>query len=466
MLSKVGRLDVLASVGDKALAYFATRAEGDLDDVARLRHAKALRQIGEVRMVEARSAEALAAFTDAHRRMAALAQRHPREGEFLFERAVAESWIGMTHRKVNARAEATEWLQRANQTAAAAVALDPSRLDWQSELSSGRHNLAILRKESGDLDGAHADFLTALPLRERLSAADPASSFLRDRVAEVHSQLSEIADRQGAYAEALQRYTTKAGLLEEIARMEPKNPTWRHRLADTRIMQSDLLVAMGQLQPAAGRLQEAWQLLNELTAYEPANRDWQVSLLVTRLREATLAQKQGDLARAVRLVEEVRPRFEELTTGPAVNRRFAIRLMTAWRLEAQLRAAAGRGDALAAALSAVNLGAKWFADPRAYDADLGACAQSYVVAGELVARAGDGAAARRHWEQALALLTPHLQPDTRDRRLLDPAARAAMLLGRTDEARARIAQLDRLGYIPLDPWPEPARTPEPQPPTR
>lgn len=125
----------------------------------------------------------------------------------------------------------------------------------------------------------------------------------------------------------------------------------------------------------------------------------------------------------------------------------------AWRLEAQVRAAAGRQDAAAAAARAVELGEKLIREGQTTDADVGECALAGVVAGEIAAQSGDSAAAQSHWQHAADLLAPRL-PGTRDWRLLDPAARVAARLGRSTEAHDRIAQLNLLGYVPLDPWPD------------
>ena len=84
---------------------------------------------------------------------------------------------------------------------------------------------------------------------------------------------------------------------------------------------------------------------------------------------------------------------------------------------------------------------------------MGECALAGVVAGEIAAQDGDSAVARSHWQHAADLLAPRL-PGTRDWRLLDPAARAAIQLGHPEEARIIIAQLNSLGYVPLDPWPD------------
>ena len=91
-LKKVGQLSLLERVGDKAMSYFARAEARDLTDTALARKARALRQIGEIRLdqKDVRFAEAEKAFRAAYDYAAALAARHPRDGDMLFERAQAE----------------------------------------------------------------------------------------------------------------------------------------------------------------------------------------------------------------------------------------------------------------------------------------------------------------------------------------------------------------------------------------
>ena len=199
--------------------------------------------------------------------------------------------------------------------------------------------------------------------------------------------------------------------------------------------------------------EEARRLIDELVAYDPANRTWSASSLHFRLLEALLARQQGDLTAAARLVGEVRPELEGLSAAEPSDRSFILRLAMAWRLEARLRISAGRPDAATAATRAADLGEKLIRKGRATDEDAGECALACVVSGEIAAQAGEDAAARRYWQRAAGVLAPRLT-GTRNWQLLDPAARAAAWMGRSAEAHAMIAQLNLLGYVPLDPWPD------------
>jgi hypothetical protein len=90
---------------------------------------------------------------------------------------------------------------------------------------------------------------------------------------------------------------------------------------------------------------------------------------------------------------------------------------------------------------------------RVNDNSLGDYASACVVAGMIARRSGDTAAAQRHWQSAVDAVQMRGR-ETTHWRLLDPAVRALVLLGRTEESRALVERLRRLGYQPLEPWPE------------
>ncbi len=66
-----------------------------------------------------------------------------------------------------------------------------------------------------------------------------------------------------------------------------------------------------------------------------------------------------------------------------------------------------------------------------------------VLRGRLAAAAGDQAAARAAWQEALDLLAASRESHWR---VLAPRAAALAALGRSEEARAEVARLQRMGY--------------------
>ncbi len=443
------------------MAYFSSREARDVDDHTLARHAQALTQIGEIRMDQARYAEAAAAFAEAYRRAGALAGRRPQDGEMLFARSQAEYWNGVVNWKRGELAAATDWLSRYHGTCLALVALDPARPAWRSELASGQQVLAVLHQERGEFAAARAGFLAQLETLEKMSAENPRDLDLRFRIANAHSWLGGVAEQQSDFAEALRRYVAQTRLLEQLVQTEPRTARWRYRLADALVLQSGIHLVTGKLAAASQGLKEARGMLTEFVALDPSNRDWALTAFSVGLKEAMIARRNGDSRAASRLVDDIKPQLQRLAAAEPSDRAFTLWLMIALRLDAQLRAAAGHPDAAAAAAQAVELGERLIREGRATDADAGECALARVVTGDVASGAGDTTAARRHWQQAADLLAPRL-PGTRDWRLLDPAARAAARLGRSAEARAVILQLNLLGYVPLEPWPntDPAGTAE------
>jgi serine/threonine protein kinase len=453
-LAKVGRLDVLESVGDKAMAYFASRDARELSDAELARYSKALTQIGEIRMDQTRYPEAAAAFSEAYSRSATLAARHTGDGEMLFERGQAEYWSGYVHLARGELSDASEWFARYHDTSVALVALDPSRPEWRSELAWGQHNLAVALRQRGDFGGARSGFLEELAALNKLLEQSPGDPEIRARIADVHSWLGQVAEPQGEFAEALKEFSIQEAQLEQLVLAEPGTALWRSRLANSALLfQADVEMATGQLAEAAGRLRDARKIIDGLVAQDPSNRRWLAVSLCCRLKAAILDRRQGDAASAAQLVDEVRPQLESLSGAEPTDRKYVGWLATAWRIEAQLRAPADKPAAAAAAARAIDLGERLIREGRAVDADVGECASACNVAGEIAAEAGESAEARGDWQHAEKILAPRLQ-GTRDWRLLDPEARVAAWLGRSEDARATIASLTQLGYVPLDPWPD------------
>ncbi len=452
-VAKTGKLGVLESVAGKAMAHFASMDGADTSDAELARHSKALVQIGEIRRAEFRYVEAGAAFTEAYGRAAALAARHPRDGSLLFARGQAEYWIGRVHWDRGELQSASDWFIRYNETSRALLALDPLRAEWNLEFAHAQMNLASLLTERGDFDGARAGFESALATLDNMLVRKPGDPDLVADVADTHSWLGSVAVLKGEFKEALRQFSTQQGLLEQLESAEPDNTGWRSSLATDAILHlADVEMAMGDIASAEGHLRQSRRLLEELVARDPSNRSWLATSCYSQLMAAFLERRRGDLVAASQHAEEVRSKLEALLATEKADRKVSLYLATAWRLRAGLLAATDRAAAGAAALKAVALGEHLMGENRATRIDVSECARASVLAGEIFAATGDLPAAQSCWNKATELLSGYLK-DSHDWRILEPAARAAANLGRTEEARREMLLLRQLGYVPLEPWP-------------
>ncbi len=448
-LKKVGRLSLLDSVGEKALAYFASLDPRDLTDTALARQAKALTQIGETRIDQARFPEADAAFATAYQRAATLAARHPRNGDMLFERAQAEYWIGFIARRRGNFTLSREWLVRYRDSALALVALEGTKARAQSELVYGHHNLAVLDYDRGQLAAARAGFLAELPAINALIAGQPDDTTLRFRLADIASWLGLIAERDGQLTEAVARFSEMSTRVAALAAAEPTNARWREKLAESILAVANLHAVTGRATEAIAGYERGGQLLDALLSEDPKNQQRNLRALARRLRQAAVAL-HTDLASAGPLLDEARDRLTALVATESSSRIFTGRLAYAWQLEARRRFAVDRPDARTAIESALALGAQLLREARADDLVLAEYAQACVLAGRIARREDRDDEARRHWTAALEALQPRLDA-TRDWRFLDPAVQSHVLRGEPAAAHPLAERLREIGYRAPDP---------------
>ncbi len=452
-LKKVGRLDLLDKVGDKAMAYFDALDARDVTDTTLARQAKALTQIGEIRMEQkdARYADAGRAFFTAYQRAAALAARHSENGDMLFERAQAEFWIGYVHWKRREITPAREWLTRYRDSAHALLALEGPVLRARREVISGHHNLAVLELDVENLASARASFLAELAMHRELLASNPGDGQIAFRIADTLSWLGVVAEQAGELREAVARYAEWVAALDVLSKADPKTAHWRFRLADSKGAYAALLAITGQSQAAQQQIAEARTLLTALVSSDRSNRRWQLSEWTIQLQEVAYSPARWT-TETIAPVEHARREIEKHVAAEPKDRAFSKRLGFAWRVEAAVRHHARNADAVVTAARAVEIGEMLIRGESTSDL-LGACAHAHLLVARIAAP-DDADAVGRNAQRAVEILRPRAE-HSRDWRLLDPLARALALLGRESECRGIIARLEAIDYRPIEPWPVP-----------
>ena len=451
-LKKGDRLDELDGEAEGVMTYFRSLNPRDLTDNANVQQAKALTQIGQMRIKQLKHAQAEEALTGALQRAAAVVQRRPADGEALFERAQAEFWSGELNYRRGDNSRASEWLNRYRDSAVALAALDPKNVKWQLEAVSGYQNLAVMELDRGNLAAARAGFLGARAALGAMAPEAPADRQFQFKLANIDSFLGTTAERSGELAEAITCFGRQIAGLQKIVEAEPETAHWRRRLGDAYSLQGSILAITGRNGEAQSLFRRAEEIFEAVLANDATNSDLRKAMLTLRVRQAQLALAQGDAAATRRLIESSRPRLEQMSTAEKSDRAAVTIVAMCYRIDAQERL--GRGDAGAREMAeqALAIGRKLVEQSRANEVQVGELATARVVAGVAAERAGDLAGARRLWQETVDA-TQEAAQTTRQWRLLDPAARALMLLGRAEEGRAIIAKLIEIGYQPLDPWP-------------
>ena len=461
-LKGVGRLDLMASVTDKALALFAASKPGSMTDDELTQQSRALVQIGQIRLDEAQYEPAMDAFRRADQRSVELTTRYPDNGRFLFDRAQAEYWIGYVYWQQRKLTDANEWLTRYRDSTLALLKIDPHNHDWQLESTYGEHNLAVLALDRGDLDAAQRGFEAELVKMQELARQKPGDADLVSQVADTTSWLGNVAEQRGDLAGAQRLFGEQA---RQLARLRILHPEDFHRLSEWASAQELLAASLA----TTGRNEESRQALGEvsaayltLTKHDPNNIAWRVSLANVQVTRATYAFATDHSEEAEGLLSTAMEQVRELGASKASQGNPQIHrvLSRGWLLRARIARRGGdlQSSRKSAEQSLTEARAETTKDA-VDDGSMADRAEALLFLGTLQQAQSQGVMPKA-WTQAHTLLASRA-PDSHYWRLLDPWLRVCRLTG--DDAGARIA-LDRLnasGYVPLQPWPASAAQPFP-----
>lgn len=442
-LQKIGRLKLLDQVGDKAMAYFAELNPRDLTDTALARQAKALTQIGEIRMDQARYNDAQVTFTTAYDRAAALAARHPKNGDVLFERAQAEYWLGYVADRRGDLATERKWYTRYRASALALGEIEGQTPRAQLERIYGYHNMAALEFLEANYAEARRGFVDEQKATEELLLTKPGDPQLKFNLADVASWLGFIADRSGDYREALTDFREMLGRVEDLAEREPTVAMWQLKLADSRSFIGYTLALTGRTEEAEANFAEAQAIVDRLVARDPKNRTWQKQALMIRLRKIEFLRQDG--RNVLPDIVELREKFETLVSAEpsaSIPRRC---LAATWRLEAQACFATAPDEADAAIRHALDLLAPLLESTRIDDFVFWEFGESCIWAGRMAESRGQHAAALRCWQRVVDVLGSQAEASN-NWRLLDPVAQALVLSGKSAAAGPLAQRLRRFGY--------------------
>lgn len=345
-LEPLGRLDLLDKVGDQAMTYFSSVQPGDLTDEGLSHQAQTLTQIGEVRLSQGRADDALASFQAALDRSSVLVQRHPGDGERLYDRGQAEFWVGYVPYTLNDMAATRPWFEAYLDTSEQLVRLDPAREDWQIELAYARHNLAVLELDDGRLAAAAEAFDELVQTWEALDCPEPRCEEIKFDLADAYTWQGIAALRRGALEDHYAAIAGARATYGKVLELDPDNRLYQAQSANET---NDLARAAYWL----GRSEEAERLYDEslaqqraLHAHDPENRNWvdALSLNLVDYLEFTLALGRRAEARA--WLDEYRRLLAGNGSSEQPSMRATLIDLKALRLEAQ-HLAASQDEAMA-----------------------------------------------------------------------------------------------------------------------
>jgi hypothetical protein len=363
-LEPVGRLEVMDSVGQRALAYYEAQELGALDPDALGRRARALHLVGEVRDLRGDSEGALKAFREAERTTAELLARDPENPDRMFDHAQSLFWVGQTAWARKDWATAEERFRTYAELADAMLATDRTNRKWQAEVGYAANSLGALYRDTGrtpeavtqfkryvavatalaaakpddsaaawessqahawladaqlaagDLRSARAQRMAELEILAALRAEDPQDSQVRMSMVRAQTMLSAISLTEGRISEAVQRAAAASSEAEPLLAQDPANGLWRNFAADAANKHAEAQILAGRVAEAAGANRLALAHAVQLAAADKADPSVQTDLLwPARWMEIAILFAKGDRSTARAGLADMRAQFRGIDKG-------------------------------------------------------------------------------------------------------------------------------------------------------
>ncbi|QOC22369.1 serine/threonine protein kinase [Wenzhouxiangella sp. AB-CW3] len=422
-LDELGRLDVLADVGDAARAYFAAVPETDLSPAEKLQQSRMLYQIARVQIRQGRLNSASAALEQSLQLAEHLSRLNPEHNERRFELAQSHFWAGYLAWQRGSLGSARPHFERYLVLATKLVEGEPDNLKWQQELAHAHSNLGSLQRAENDLEAALKQFQATLAIDQQLADADPDDAEARSELAASHNMVGTVLQDLGRLDIAGEHLATSMQLRRELSERDHENPRYRDLLGTSHNDFGVHLGLVGQWSEAKTHFQQAHELFAELTGHDPKNVQWQFKLAWSHInlarahlidRDSTTAA--DELGHARRLVTDLLEQDDPHAwrrTGAVIDYHLALLDLLHGR---------SQSEAIEPALEAL----KALAAERPGDLSVHRwLVQTHLVAGALAASPAKARSAWKRAEQTIGTLAR----DGNDIRLILPWKTALKCLG-------------------------------------
>jgi hypothetical protein len=297
-LEPVGRLDVMDTVGRRALTYYAAQDPAKLDPDALGRRSRALQLVAEVRNLRGDSEGALAAFRQAAGTTGELLARNPNDGQRIFDHAQGVFWVGYIAWQrgdlKTGREYFSQYLAKAQQLAR----MDLENDAWNGEVGYASQSLGILELD----DNRPAKALQLFNNGERVWAR--LTQRAKDKREPSYNRAQMLAWRADAERRlldprsALADRQAEAAIYRELLAADPEDSKAKEGLAVAELRTAQLRLESGLTREAVDAARVGFEEAQSLQSRDPSNRLWQEIAVKAANTAAEARMMTGDWAGA------------------------------------------------------------------------------------------------------------------------------------------------------------------------
>ena len=293
-LEPVGKLDVLQSVGEKALDYYGQQNLKRLDGDTLNRRARALLLVGNIHQRSNDLGAALEAYEAAAATTEEQLRRAPDDAQRIFDHAQAVFYVGFIAIERGDLAAAGERYQDYYRLARRLVAIDPDNPKWRLELAYATSNLGSVKYNAGEYDDAALFFEESVAIRRALHQAAPDDEKPAYAFAYALSWLAYNDLLRGHFTSTITAITEQISLYDPMLRKNPENFTVLNDLMTARRYLGEAYLDLGELGQAETALYAAKELADRLLQREPDEARWAVGAVYVEEDLSLLQEFKGD----------------------------------------------------------------------------------------------------------------------------------------------------------------------------
>ncbi len=443
-LEPLGRLDVLDSVGARALAYYESQDTSELSDKALAQRSRALTLMGQVASTRGDHDRALEFYRAAFEGTAEALRRSPEDAERIFDHAQNVFYIGDLARLRDDIPKAEGAMREYKRLAERLIAEDPSNPKWQMEGIYADTNLGVLLNEAGRYSEAAAVFENAVADRERLAAAYPANEEYRRSLIEVMAWLGEAREKEGRLEDGLAHREQQIALLQPLIEALNSDADYKRQALVAYRAAGRLNVVRGNAAKGLEQLRTGVAIGEELIRVESGNAQSAQLTAGVQFDLARILVTRGDFDQASALIRSACDTTNRLIAKDASVAFWRLGLRSEC-LEVQARAALVRGmpaEALERAAEMLRTAGSENTQSHSEDAQL-ALANAHLIHALAANAQGNRRAAAAEFQKA-AQAWPRSVPD----RPILIAKKVIILrgLGRSRQADELARRLAGMGY--------------------
>ena len=424
-LRQVNRLDILESVADKVVRYFAMLPASDITADAIAQRTRAHLKLGAVRRDQGRIDQAIESFNAALTDSQDLLRRDPQNVEYETIEAESLSWLGLVDWSQGRLENALERFIAARNTLLDVASRRRDDSNLIDRIGSARTNVGRIFEARGRIEEARDEYTKVLEAYTYLSNREPDTLAWRTELGYAHNNLAQLALKDGRLEDAVREYVADRDIKVHLFELDPTNNARREDLVASEAFLGRVLHLCGETQAASEHLRSAMDGIETLLEIDPnstewlekaGNYGWMTGQVARALGNASDAERR-DLAAVARLAQIVSKDRDNV----GWQRKLALaHLENAQRLLDLRELAAARAAVTAADTAAAA------ALARAKDdvANQLSSAQVQLALGDIAEAEGNHVLARTAWARARDLIEDRVKASK------DPAMRQAWLSAR------------------------------------